>query len=323
MAEKASIFQNVQLAIQTALGTAKTPNAKLLSVNIVPSGKAETSPFRAMGNKYASLLTLNKEYSELAISGKPTYNEVVYLLSSLISKPVAVMQGATTAYKWTFKSNTSTEDAATYMTVEQGDATTAWKVKDAKISGLTFDFSRNGIDVSGNGVGGALDITAAVTAGITPCVVVPMQPTELKFYTASTKAGLAGATALTRSFSMQWSLTDKFGLAWPVGQDPVPVEGEPKYSAKVRVATDATGLALITALRAATVAWWRIKVESASLAGVGYPYSMTIDFPAQVSDIPPFTDMDNVSVAEFGLLPITDPTDGAMEINVINKLVTI
>jgi hypothetical protein len=323
MAEKASIFQNVQLAIQTALGTAKTPTAKLLSVSIVPQGKVETAPFRAMGNKYASFLALNKEYSEITVSGKPSYNEVVYLLSSLISKPVAVMQAATTAYKWTFKSNTSAEDAGTYMTIEQGDATSAWKVKDAKISGLTFDFSRNGIDVSGNGVGGPIDTTATVTAGITPVAVVPMQPTELKFYKATTKAGLAGATALTRSFSMQWSLTDKFGLAWPVGQDPVPVEGEPKYTAKIRVATDAVGLALVADLRAATVSWWRIEVKSAALAGVGYPYSMTIDFPAQVSDLPPFTDLDNVMTAEFGLLPITDPTDGAMEINVINKLTTI
>jgi len=249
-----------------------------------------------------------------------TYNEIVYLLASLLHYTAPAQQGATTAYKWTFGSNISSEDVGKTFTIEQGDANSAWRVAGVRVSGLTFDFSRNGISVSGNAIGEQFETGITMTAGATSFASVPMLATHMVFKMADTQSGLAGATAMTRGFSMQWALTDKFGLAWPVGQDPVAVEGEPRNSAKLRIATDTTGMGLITTLRNAATKWFRIELTGNTIETT-YKHKFTLDFPAQVDALSDLSDTDNVYVAEFGLLPIYDATwTKAMNIEIITNL---
>ena len=320
MGEKASIFQRVQIGVETTAGMAVAANKKLLSVSMAPQPRTETKPFRAAGNKYASFASLMKEWSEINISGEMTYNEIVYLLASLLHYTAPVQQSTTAAYKWTFGSNTSAEDVGKTFTVEQGDANSAWRVAGVRVSGLTFDFSRDGISVSGNAIGEQFETGITMTAAATALASVPMLATQMKFYMADSQTGLATATAMTRGFSMQWALTDKFGLAWPVGQDPVAVEGEPRNSARLRLATDTTGMGLIATLRAASTKWFRIELTGTEIA-TPYNHKFTLDFPAQVDALSDLSDTDNVYVAEFGLLPIHDATWAkAMNIEVITNL---
>lgn len=316
----ATVFKGIQVGVEGTPGTPVAANKKLLAVSMVPSPQAETKSFKAMGNKYASFASLNKEWSSINIEGVPTYNEIVYLLSGLLHYAAPVQQGATTAYKWTFVSNTSAADVGKSFTIEQGDATSAWRVAGAKISGLTFNFSRNDVKVNGSGVGKTLETGITITAGPTALSPVPILPSHLKFYMADTQAGLAGATALTNSFNMEWSLTDKFGLAWPVGQNPEAVEGEPNSSGKITIATDTEGMGLITTLRNAATKWFRIEATGA-LISTPYYQKFTIDFPAQIESVGDFTDLDNVYTVQFGLLPIHDATWGkVVNIEVITNL---
>lgn len=316
----AAVFQGIQVGVESTPGTPVAANKKLLAVSMTPSPQAETKPFKAMGNKYASFAALNKEWSSINIDGAPTYNEIVYLLSGLLHYAAPVQQGATAAYKWTFVSNTSAADTGKSFTIEQGDASSAWRVAGAKISGLTFGFGRNAVSVSGSGVGEALETGITLTAGPTALSPVPILPSHLKFYMENTYAALAGATALTNSFNMEWSLTDKFGLAWPVGQDPESVEGEPNASGKITVATDTAGMGLITTLRNASTKWFKIEATGGLIA-TPYYQKFTIIFPAQVQSVGDFTDLDNVYTVEFGLLPIHDASWGkSVSIEVITNL---
>jgi hypothetical protein len=316
----ASVFQGVQIGVESSSGTPVAANKKLLAVSLIPTPQTEVKPFRAMGNKFASFASLNKEWSGLKVEGVPTYNEIVYLLSSLLHYSAPVQQASSTAYKWSFTSNTSGADVGKTLTVEQGDSNYAWRVAGAKISGLTLGFSRNEVSVSGNGVGQKFDIGVTLTPTPTSLTPVPILPTHVKFYMADTQAGLAGATALTKSFSMEYSLTDKFGLAWAVGQDPIAVEGEPNASAKLVVATDADGMGLITALRNATTKWFRIEATGETIVDT-YKHKLTIDFPAQIQNVNDPTNLENVYTVEFGLLPIHDSTWGkSVSIDVITNL---
>ena len=316
----ATVFQGVQIGVESTPGTPVAANKKLLATSMIPSPKVETKPFRAMGNKYASFATLNKEWAGLSIQGAPTYNEIVYLLSSLLHYAAPVQQGATAAYKGTFVSNTSASDVGKTFTIEQGDANSAWRVAGAKISGLTFNFSRNEVIVSGNGVGFAFETGQTLTAAPTSLSPVPILPTQVKFYMADTQAGLAGATALANSFSMEYSLTDKFGLAWAMGQNPEAVEGEPTASGRIVVATDTAGMGLITTLRNAATKWFRIEATGGLIA-TPYNHKLTIDFPAQIDNVNDPSDLDNVYTVEFGLLPIHDATWGkSLNIEVITNV---
>jgi len=320
MGEKASIFQGVQIGIESEVGTPVAANKKLLGISMVPGPRVESSKFRAMGQKYPSSVAINKEWTELAISGLLSYNEIVYLLSSLISAPTPAQQGATTAYKWTFVSNTSAEDVGKTFTVEQGDANSAWEAAGARVSGLTLTFNRNEVTLNGSGLAEALVTGISLTGSPTEIDPIIVLPGHLSFKMADTQAGLAGATAMTRGFSMEWSLTEKIGMAWPVGQDPVTVEKEPEFMAKLRLATDTVGHGLLATMRANTTKWFRIKGTGALIEDTYYN-DFQIDFPAKISDAGDPEDNEGIHVMEYALTGIHDSTWGkAFQIDIINAL---
>jgi len=326
---KAAVFQTVQIGIESTPGTKVAANKKLVAVSLKPGARVEEEPFAPLGSKYNYFTTLNKMWGEFGIEGKLTYNEIVYLLSGLLSGATPVQQGTSTAYKWVFTSDTDAADTVKTFTMEQGDAETAWRMSGCRVSGLTLDFSRNGVTVSGTGVGGKLDVeedgggNIIMTTNPTSVDPKPISPIELKFYTADTQAQLDSATALNRSFSMQWSLTNKFGLAWPVGAECYAVEGAPSYSAKLRLATDTTGMAFMKHLYSGAKKWFRVKAEGAKIAGT-YKHSFQLDFPAIVNAPGDFSPDENVLKIEYGLLPVHDTTwDKALQIEVVTDLATL
>lgn len=317
MGEKASIFQGVQIGIQAVAGTPVAAGKKLLAVSVTPGMSVEADSFRPDGNKFSSFVTLNKDWSTHDIKGKNTYNEVLYLLASLLGQPVPTQQGATTAYKWVFGSNVSAEDAGKLLTVEQGDANSAWRAPDVRVSGLTFTFNRKEVSVSGSGIGGPMEPGVTMTATPTSMTPRPILPAHGKFYMADTQAGLAGAVAMTRGFSAEFALTDLVGLAWPVGGDPVLVEKEPKLAHKLKLAADIVGMGLITTMRNGATKWFRLLYEGAIIADT-YKYTFQVDFPAQLKDLSKPGDEDGLAVFEYGLQGIYDATWGkAFEISVI------
>lgn len=323
MGEKASVFQTTQIGLQTTPGTAAAANKKLIAVNIIPSVSLESDPFVAAGNKYASFVTVNKEWTAVDISGKVTYNELLYLLSSLLSQPTPAQQGSTTAYKWTFVSDTDGEDAGKLFTVEQGDANSAWRCLDMRVSGLEFTFNRNEVSVSGTGLGGALEPGITLTASPTVLPAKPVLPKHLKVYLADTQAGLASATAMTRGFSLIWALREKVQQAWPIGQDPVIVEKGPTLESRLKVATDTVGIGLISTMRAGDTKWLRLKAEGGTIAGT-YKYLFQIDFPAQISNMSKFEDNEGIYAVEYTMTGIDDSTWGkSFQIDVICDLQTL
>jgi hypothetical protein len=323
MSEKASVFQTVQIGVEASVGTPVAATLKLAATSIDCGPRLEADAFRPLGVKYPSFVTPNKEWSEFSIDGKLTYNEIVYLLASLLSQPAAAQQDATTAYKWTFTSDTDGEDAGIGLTIERGDANNAWEIPGGRVAGLTFTFNRNECSVSGTGFGEKIDTTANLTAGLSPLEAVPVLPTQLTFKMADTQAGLAGATAMTRGFSLVWELSNKVGLAWPVGQDPIGVELVPNLRARLRIATDATGLGLITNMRAGTTKWFRVSATGAVIAAP-HNYSLQLDFPAQILNPSNPSDEEGIDVIEYEMAGVHDAAWGkSFQIDLVNKLTDI
>lgn len=316
MGEKESVFQTVQIGVETTSGTAVAANRKLGAVSMKLTPRVESEQFRAEGNKYSSFVVQNKEWTEVSIDGKPTYNEIVYLLSSLLRQPTPAQQGGSTAYLWTFDSLTSGGDASKTFTAEQGDADSAWRSAGVRVTGLELGFSRNEVTLSGGGVGKALETGITLTASPTSLTPLPVLPAHLAFRMASTRAGLAGATALTRGFGASWGLTDKASLAWPVGQDPIMIESVPNLSSRIKLATNTAGMGLLATMRAGTTQWFRITAIGALIASTYYN-TLEIDFPAQILDVGEFADDEGIYMVEYGLAGIHDPTWGkAFEIRV-------
>lgn len=323
MGEKATIFQGVQIGVESTPGTPVAANKKLLACSLKPSVQTEADAFKALGNKYASFVSPNKEWSSASLEGRLTYNEILYLLSSLLSQPTPVQQGGTTAYKWTFTSNTSAEDVGNTLTVEQGDSNSAWRAAGTKVSGLECNFSRTAVEITGSALAQPLETDITLTASPTSLTPKPVLPTHVSLYMADTQAGLAGASALTRGFTMGWKLTDKNAMAWPLGQSPVVIESDPTLEATLKLATDTVGMGLLATMRNGATKWVRAKAEGAIIAST-YKYTFQIDFPGQISAVGEFSDEDGLYLVEYTLTGVHDATWGkAFQIDVIADVQTL
>jgi len=200
MSERASIYEVVQIGVEAVPNTAVAAEKLLTSLSVEPAIKVETQKFRPMGRKFPSLVIPGKEWTQANLSGVATYTELIYPLASVLGYAAPEQQGATAAYKWTHFPNTSSPDTVKTFTVEQGSKVRASRFAGGLVRALTLDFSRDGIEVSGEMIGQALQDNVrlstnaryTLTANATP----PSAGTFSLIYAGQTASGIAyNATA--------------------------------------------------------------------------------------------------------------------------------
>src|SRR6476469_9047878 len=103
MADRALVFEGNQIGLESTYGTQVAADKKLTAMNIALSPAAEVDVYGPMGQKFDTLSILNREWATADISGKPTFTEIVYPLSSVLTT-AALTTPATgvTARLWTF-----------------------------------------------------------------------------------------------------------------------------------------------------------------------------------------------------------------------------
>jgi len=157
MTERASIFQTIQVGVEDDPGTAVAALKKMTALSIEPAVNAEMLPFRAIGNKFRSLVIPGKEWVKAPLTGVATYSELVYPLSSVLSYAAPAQQEATAAYLWSFEPDTDAEDTVKTFTVEQGSGLRAHRFTYGLVTALELNFSRDGIEITGEMIGKALE----------------------------------------------------------------------------------------------------------------------------------------------------------------------
>ena len=101
MARLASVYQICNIGVEVTSGTAVAANKRLSGLMIDPQPKADIKKYRGTGYKFGTVASLNKEWTEAALSGGITYTELVYLLSSLIDvATIATPGGGTGIVPW-------------------------------------------------------------------------------------------------------------------------------------------------------------------------------------------------------------------------------
>lgn len=328
MTERATIFQTVQIGVEGTAGTAAAANKKLLALGISPAVKAETLPFRAMGNKFRSLVVPGKEWVTAKLSGVATYTDLIYALASVLAYAAPVQQESTAAYKWTFAPDTDAADTVKTFTVEQGSTERAHRFTNGLVTALTLAFSRSGIEVSGEMLGRALSDGITMTESPTEIALVPVLPTQVDVYLADTQAGLDEASALSRVLTAEWAISNRFGPVFPLATASgtgfaATVETEPATSLKLKMEADAEGMALLTTLRAGSSKFVRIKATGDEIDDPYY-YDFQLDFAGKVEDVSDFSDEDGIFAIEWTLSAVHDSTWAkAMQIDIINELTAL
>ena len=316
MADRATLFQRIQVGVEgTATpGTAVTANRELVALSIEPSVKVEIDTFRPMGKKFVTVAALGKEWVEADLSGRATYTEIQYPLSSVITRgtPVATGQTGGTAYTWTFSPNGSGADQPATFTVEQGSSERAHRFTYGVVNELGISWSRDAIELSGAMIGRRITDGITMSAGATQASLVPVLPTEVQVLIGTSPAHLTSATALSRALSVDWTLGDRFGPVWTLDSRQESwaaiVETEPNLEMSLTVEADAEGMALLPLARTGDTRFLRIVATGGSIPGTNLPFLLQIDTAFKVSDVGNFSDEDGIYAIEYTLTGVSDST---------------
>lgn len=311
MTEILAMTRNTQIGVESTPQTGVPANKKFQGISIAPAIKLEAQSFRAIGNKFPTVAAPGKEWVTAKITGFPTYDEIVYLLSGLVYE-APTQQGASAAYKWLHSPQLSAADTYKTFSVEMGDAARAQKFYGGQVTSLGFDFARSGISLNAEMIGLAIQDAITMTGTPTTLPAVPILPTQVDIKVADTAAGLTGASALTRAISASWNLANRWAMPWMLGVAQTAfvagVEAEPKLTAKLKLAADATGLGLLTQMRAGSTKFMRIKATGALIASTYY-YDMQTDLSLKVVGEPSeFSDEDGIYAIEWNFEGFYDTT---------------
>lgn len=341
MPERQTVSQVQQIGKETTPGTAVPATKRLGSMSFSPGVNAEVDMFRPQGSKFATVQSLNQEWTEGDIEGKPTYDEVIYPLSGVMGAPVTsqLMDAATPtgAYQHVFTPKTELADSPFTYTLEQGDAVQAESVAHLLFTAFGLDISRSEVNLSGSFFAKALTRSITMTTGLAmPTNLVPILPSHFSLYTAAT-AALLGTTQqrLLRVVSANPSMGDKYQPNWFVNSAESSfttyteaAEG-PSSEMPMTVEADAVGMALLDKLRSGETTYLRLEAKGGPAiynAGtqLNLQHRFCWDMAIKSSGVDTWSDEDGIWAIPFTFGMVHDGVWGkSQQITVVNKVQTL
>jgi hypothetical protein len=272
MSERALVFQNLNLGVETTPGTPVAVTKRLPCIYAEVTPDIPVRLFRPQGMRFGQDTTLEKEMSGFRYEGAFGFNDLTYILSSLLG----VATGT-----WTFLPAPFAPDTVKAYTFGIGTAAAAEGFSYGIFNSLSARFSKTEASLSGDGFGKKIDEAFSVGA-VTDLVKSPASPKKVSVYLASSTAGLA-AGKLTRCLSVEWYVRNMFGQLFTLD------EAEDSFSNKVNLAPeigmnivlahDSVSKGVITDMRAQTQKFARIIVNGRTIGAGPGAYKAQITMP--------------------------------------------
>ena len=266
MAERASVNQRIQLGIETTPGTGVAANRIIDAWTLKMGSKVDVKQSTPTGRKYVSAQALNKEWVEYSIDSPiADYNSMIYLLSSVYGAITPAAHGSSsTAKDWIITPPISGSASPKTYTIEQGSSERAQKFAYALINKFGYKFSMSEASCSASGFGQLMSDNITMTSSPTRVAVLPMVPAHFNVYLDSTSSAL-GTTQLTKFLNFEYTFDGVFNPVWYVNRSNTSfaahVDAMPKATAKIVLAADSNGMALLTNLRNSSTAFMRVQAQ--------------------------------------------------------------
>jgi hypothetical protein len=327
MAERASVFQQVQIGVETTSGTSVAASKLLQSMDIIPTAAVNVDVYRPQGIKYPTVAVAGMDLVNARIQGKPTYSEIVYPLSSLLGAATITGPSGDGAYTWTFAPASAGPDAFKSFTVERGSSVAAEKWTYGLFSSIGLAFNRRTADLTGAMLGQAMQSGITLTATPTAIPLIPISPKDFSVYADTTSAGL-GTTKLTRVLNGNFAFgAQKYNPLWAVDQAQTSfvavVENAPNATFEILVEADTSGMGFLANVRAGDTRFVRIVATGPLIAGATN-YKFTIDMAAKFGTPREFSDSDGVYAIAYPWNLVHDATWGkAFTVTVVNVQATL
>lgn len=327
MAERATINQIAQIGVEATPGTPVAATKRLQGVGISPSFAITIDMFGPMGNKFDTVAVEGDESSTAAINGKPTYNELPYLLASIMGKNTPVT--ATGATTWTFGMQPMAPDNVQTYTVEHGPiGGVGERMPYALVNALTLTQNgRRAFDLSGTMIGQALATGFTMTgAGVTAPAMVPIVPKNFDVFMDPTFAAL-GTTKLLKHVSSALTIDSRFAPAWytnsAVASFSSHVETKPRITFTTMLNADPVAMGLIPVMRIGDRRYLRWTAAGPGVGTAADTYLFQCDMVGEVSAVSPFSDQGGIYAIDYTWTIVDDGSNPPITIKVVNALTSL
>lgn len=325
MAERSSITQIVNFGAEGTPGSAVAAGKQMTALMVEMGPAINFDAFAPAGSKYDTIVVPGKDMVNARLTGRPTYTELVYPLSSVLAvATIATPSGGTSSRSWAFAPSSSAPDTVQTYTVEMGSSVRAQSFAYGLITGITLTGDRDSVSMSGNMIGYAMSDGATLTGTATAVSLVPILAKQVTLYSDATSGSL-GSTSLTRVLSWELSINNRFSPLWTVNASQTSfvthVEIKPEARLRLTVEADSTHMAGLTEARAGSTSFKRIESVGDVIEAGSINYKATFDMACKVIDISSFKDQDGVYAIDYTYDIVHDSTWGkALTASLINAL---
>lgn len=327
MAERASVFEGVQLGVEATPGVAVAANRRLTALSVDLNPTVETDPFRPMGTKFDSLVIPGRDWSTFDAPGRLTYTESIYPLNSAFGTGVITTPaGGTLSREHDFTISNSGPDSPKTYTAERGSSVRAERAPHLLWTDWGFNFTRTAGEMTGGGIARALEDGVALTATPTAVALIPVLPKEVSVYLDDTAAAL-GTTKLTRVIAVGGSVGNRANPLWVLDAAQTSfvttVELAPAGAGHLQVEADAAGMGILATLRAGATKFLRVEAVGATIEGA-LAYLWRFDAAIKFNAAGGRGDQDGVWAVDWPFTWVQDATWGkAVGVKVRNTLTAL
>lgn len=329
---RAYVNQGVQVGVETTPGTGVAANKLFRSVSFNLSPKQEFQQNRAHGFKITTSSKVNRQWMEGPIDGQLDFNEIVYILSTILgTATITTPSGGTLSRQWLFTPKAQGDDVSKTLTVERGDSVAAQQITNVAATDLSFNFAKNELTIGGNAVGrSATDttLTGSPTPLATNQVIGGVDGVDVFIADA-----LGALNATLYASKLTDAIHETFGIAKKQGPRFVHNTTYPSFKDLVEMAPDLTASfatehnaqsrALYAAIQSNPTKFLGKRVTGPIIEGA-IPYLFEIIYACSITGAEE-ADEDGVYAYNYTAVPRYDSTLGgaSFQIRVVNTLTAL
>lgn len=323
-----SVSQIAQIGLETTKGTLVAATKRFTSLGFAWNDPSDWSSNRPIGRKFATGTRRSRKRTELTGEGALNFNELTFILLSLIktTTPVAGTAGETGSYTWTFTPSDFAPDDFKTFTFERGyPGGSGQRAGYGHCIGMEITSSKEDVSVSTDWLARNTIRGFTVTSG----GGVTDIPDERVFgdyidVSLDAAAGDIGDTILDDIYMSAWRFTGRRGSAYVMNSSYASWAHAPELAPTaefdIRVENSATADALETAADTGVTKYLRYLVSGPLIVGTT-DYMLQIDMACQVKNAGSPTDEQGIDSKLYTLEMVNDSDLGApFEITLVNAM---
>lgn len=331
MVDRAQLLQRGQYIFESVPGVPLAATKKFTSVEMMPSQGADMYDVFGQGDQYARGVGMNTEWTDLSMSGSPTFDEMTPIGGMFLGAPtITTPATAVNARQSAWQGVNGTIPALKSITYEFGDANRAHRIAYVHGRDFTLNFARggDGVSIDGTLMGQAMSDAFTLTAGATDLPFFLIEGVKADVYLDPTFAGI-GVTKLTRAFSAAFSLSNLWESGTPMNSAQTSfgfvVPSRVDASATLRLGADEIGMPINISYRTGVTYYAQIKVATGVNIDAGVAASerrLTLNMPMKCVEPGSFDNETGLLVIEPTFRLVQDSVAGyAWRLEVVNSQV--